>query len=192
MKYTVMVVFFLLAISIGCSASEPTTPSSSFSDVIERVVPSVVFLSTDEGEGTGFFFGKRGLILTNSHVVGNFSIVQVVLGGHLDVTGRVIGRDEELDVAIIQVDLTGDLPALNLGDSDVLKQGDTVAVIGYSLGSLLGESPSLTKGVVSAIRRFDEFEFIQTDSSVNPGNSGGPLIDENGDVVGIIVATVRR
>ena len=170
------------------------TPTSipSLADILREKKSAVVLIKTGFGEGSGFVFDKDGWILTNNHVVGSSDTVDLVLGGRLTVTGRVVGRDDGLDVAVISVDFDGDLPIIAFGNSSLLEQGEDVAIIGYPLGSQLGESPSVTKGIVSARRILENFEFIQTDSPVNPGNSGGPLINAQGEVVGIITAKVER
>jgi len=169
-----------------------STLTPSLVDVLLENKGAVVLIKTGFGEGSGFLFDKDGWILTNSHVVGDAETVELVLGGRLTVTGRVVGRDEELDIAVIKVDFDGDLPFITFGNSNRLEQGENVATIGYPLGSQLGQSPSVTKGIVSALRILDNFEFIQTDSPVNPGNSGGPLINDRGQVVGIITEKVEK
>jgi len=160
--------------------------------MVGNLMQSVVFLSTAAGEGSGFIIDEKGLIVTNAHVVGNYGTVNVTVGGHLELKGTVIGRDQDLDVALVEVNLRGDLPPLRLGNSDLAIAGGGVAALGFPLGSFLGTTPSVTKGVVSAIRRIDNYEYIQIDSPINPGNSGGPLINESGEVIGIIVASVRE
>ena len=170
----------------------PPNPTTSFADIFSEVNPVVVLVHTDLGDGSGFIFDKDGLVLTNGHVVGATSVVDVVFGSGLTVTGRVIGKDETLDVAVIKVDVAGDLPALVLGDSDRLEQGEDVVVIGYPLWSRPSQKPTITKGVVSARPELGGIEFIQTDSTINLGNSGGPLINSKGQVVGIVTAKVEQ
>ena len=165
---------------------------ASFPDIMSGVTSAVVVVHTDAGEGSGFIFDQDGLVLTSKHVVGNVTTVNIVLDGGLSLIGRVILKDESLDIAVIQVDVAGDLPTLTFGDSDQLEQGEDVVAIGYPLWSGPGQAPTITKGVVSARRRLDGFEFIQTDSPINPGNSGGPLINNDSQVVGIITAKVEQ
>ena len=170
----------------------PPNPMPSFADIFVMVSPVVVLVHTDSGDGSGFIFDKDGLVLTNAHVIGGASVVDVFVGSGLTVTGRVIGIDEALDIAVIKVDVAGDLPTLVLGDSDRLEQGEDVVVIGYPLWSRPSQTPTITKGVVSARPELGGIEFIQTDSTINLGNSGGPLINSKGQVVGIITAKVDR
>ena len=136
------------------------------------------------GSGSGFIFDPSGLIVTNTHVVGNAERIVVTLGGK-DMPADVVGTDELTDIAVIRVKPEGTLPSLAWGDSRALEVGDWVVAAGNPFG--LGGS--VTAGIVSARGRdlgtgpYDDF--IQIDAPINPGNSGGPLFNTDGQVVGI-------
>ncbi len=144
------------------------------------------------GQGSGFIISSDGFILTNNHVVENADKITVKLSDDRELTAIVIGTDPETDVAVIKVD-ANDLPTAELGDSDKLKVGQWVIAIGNPFGL----SHTVTAGIVSAKGRskigLTEYEdFIQTDAAINFGNSGGPLLDIDGKVVGINSAIFSR
>jgi len=136
------------------------------------------------GIGSGFIISSDGYILTNAHVVADAATVTVKLTDRREFIAKVIGVDKRSDVALIKISATG-LPAVHFGDSDRLRPGQWVVAI----GSPFGFANSVTAGVVSATGRPlpDEnyVPFIQTDAAVNPGNSGGPLFNMDGQVIGI-------
>ncbi|HPE02853.1 MAG TPA: Do family serine endopeptidase, partial [Burkholderiaceae bacterium] len=136
------------------------------------------------GVGSGFIISNDGLILTNAHVVEDAAELVVRLADKREFKGKVLGADKLTDVAVVKIDAK-DLPALRLGSSDKLRVGEWVAAI----GSPFGLESSVTAGIVSAKSRNlpDDrlVPFIQTDVAVNPGNSGGPLFNMAGEVVGI-------
>jgi len=135
-------------------------------------------------QGSGFIVSSDGIILTNAHVVDGASLVTVKLSDHREFKARVLGADRTSDIAVLKID-AHDLPTVQLGDSDQLGVGDYVLAIGEPFGL----EETATAGIVSAMGRSLPGEsyvpFIQTDAAVNPGNSGGPLFDANGAVVGI-------
>ena len=134
--------------------------------------------------GSGFIIEKDGLILTNYHVVDNADRITVRLLDGREFTGKVVGKDQKTDIALVKINAQ-DLPVAPLGDSDRLEVGEWVMAIGKPFGL----DNTVTSGIVSAKDRqigagpYDRF--IQTDASINPGNSGGPLINLRGEVVGI-------
>lgn len=136
------------------------------------------------GTGSGFIISADGLILTNHHVVDGADEIKVRLTGNREFTGKVLGSDAKTDIAVVKIDAK-DLPYLTMGNSDELKVGEWVAAI----GSPFGLDNTVTSGIVSAKSRklpSDQYvPFIQTDVAVNPGNSGGPLFNMKGEVVGI-------
>ena len=143
--------------------------------------------------GSGFIFDSQGHILTNNHVVSNADDITVTLNDRRSFKAKVVGADPETDVAVIQIS-GSNLPVLPLGDSDRLRVGDWAIAIGNPLGQLRG---SVTVGIVSAQGRTDlniyggtpEYQdFIQTDASINFGNSGGPLCNIRGEAIGINTA----
>ena len=142
-----------------------------------------------EGAGSGFVIDEKGYILTNFHVVGDAQSIEVILGDQSRYPAKFIGADQRNDVALIKIDPKGKpVPALPLGDSSVLQVGQKVLAIGNPFGF----QSTLTTGVISALGRTVQTsqttfidEAIQTDAAINRGNSGGPLIDSHGQVIGI-------
>jgi S1-C subfamily serine protease len=142
------------------------------------------------GVGSGFIVRSDGLILTNSHVVGDSQEVQVTLADGKRHPGRVIGTDPDVDTALVKINAQN-LPQVQLGDSDRVEVGQTAIAIGNPLGF----QRTVTVGVVSALnRQLDRSSvlrnLIQTDAAINPGNSGGPLVDSRGRVIGVNNAVV--
>ncbi len=137
-------------------------------------------------QGTGFIISADGYVLTNHHVVEGADTVRIKLSDRREFTAKVIGSDEQSDVALLKIAATG-LPTLRIGDSKALKSGQWVVAI----GSPFGLDHSVTAGIVSAVGRANPYAnqryvpFIQTDVAINRGNSGGPLLDTRGQVVGI-------
>ncbi len=136
------------------------------------------------GEGSGFIVAPEGYILTNAHVVADASEVTVRLTDRREFTAKVVGADRRTDVAVIKID-GKDLPTVRIGDPSKLRPGEWVIAI----GSPFGFDNSVTAGIVSALSRSvpdsQYTPFIQTDAAVNPGNSGGPLFNMAGEVVGM-------
>ena len=145
------------------------------------------------GHGTGVVLDGKGHILTSEHVVGEADRAYVTLADGRGFSAGLVGRDRETDLAVLRVEATG-LEAAAFGDSDALKAGQPVLAIGNPLG--LAGGPTVTSGVVSSLRRSvplpggDGFPMIQTDAAVNPGSSGGPLVDLEGRVVGLNNVTI--
>ncbi len=163
----------------------PSTRSAQ--DLPGEIAPNAVPPVT-HGFGSGFIIDKSGIIVTNRHVVENAIRITVTLQDNTSLTATRIGRLSRADVALLQVKASGPLPTLTLGDSDQLRVGDPVIAIGNPLA--LGGSVSA--GIVSGLNRdirttpFDDF--IQTDAAINHGNSGGPLFNTRGEVIGINTA----
>ncbi len=179
-----------------------------FVELADHVKPSVVNISTGDtppprGErfrqrpdspssGSGVIIDEDGYIVTNNHVVGDASEVQVRLMDKRKFTGKVVGRDPDTDLAVVKIDSKSPLPTVPLGDSTQVKVGQWVVAVGNPFGL----EHTLTVGVVSALKRenvnLSRYEdFIQTDASINPGNSGGPLFNIKGEVIGINTAIIN-
>ena len=160
---------------------------------VERESPSGRKRIVAEGLGTAFVYDPDGLLLTNNHVIEDASEVEVSFYDGRELEAKVVGRDKHTDVAVLRVNERG-LPALPLGDSDVIEVGDWVVAIGNPFGL----SHTVSAGILSAKGRTKDdvkgldpsgyFNFLQTDASINPGNSGGPLLNLRGEVVGINAA----
>jgi serine protease Do len=143
--------------------------------------------------GSGFVIHPSGYVVTNAHVVDRSSTVQVRLPSGRRLSGTVVGRDRRVDLALVKVDALEALPVLPLGDSERLAVGELVLALGHPFG--LEQTVSL--GIVSRKGAPLEaaapgFDFIQTDAAVNPGNSGGPLVDMGGQVVGVNTMAARN
>lgn len=172
--------------------SETHGKELSIQEIYQKVNPSTVTVLTGMSDGsamvgTGVIFTEDGYILTNAHVIAGGSECYVVLNTGENHRARLLGLDEEKDLAVIKIDATG-LPAAEFGDSDALTVGDPVYAIGNPLGVEL--RGTLTDGIVSAINRDVYVDgvtmtLIQTNAALNNGNSGGPLINVYGQVVGI-------
>ncbi len=216
---------FLAAASLAAPAAAKPVPDG-FADLAEKVMPSVVNISTtqevggtdvsgdEDGEqpqlppgipdffrdffenrkippqeahalGSGFIIDASGIVITNNHVVENADKVVVILNDGTEMDAEVLGADRRTDIAVLKVKPTKPLQALQFGDSDTLRVGEWVIAVGNPFG--LGGT--VTAGIVSAIDRdinagpYDDF--IQTDAAINQGNSGGPLFDMDGKVVGV-------
>ena len=205
----------------GRSARPAAAMLVNFADVAERINPAVVNIDatsrgrgrgwTSEtpegpfefprrhdldvprrGAGSGFIVDRAGHILTNHHVIDRAERIAVKLSDGRSLRARVIGTDPDTDIALIKVDAEGPLPVAPLGDSDTLRVGEWVCAI----GNPLAYEHSVTVGVVSYIGRklFDSSldNYIQTDAAINFGNSGGPLINSRGEVIGINAAISSR
>ena len=138
--------------------------------------------------------GKKGLILTNAHVIQKTGTIKVVLEDEREFEAKIVGADPDSDLAVLKIDFEQDLPAIKMGSSDDLMIGETVIAIGNPFGF----SHTVTTGVISALNRSIRAEdrvyhdFVQIDASINPGNSGGPLLNINGDLVGINTAIYAK
>ena len=179
--------------SLQTAAAQQVSYDASEATVIRvarQAIPAVVAVSVRGGSGSGVIVRRDGVIITNAHVVGDATQVDVGLADGRRVTGRVVGRDPMVDIAVVQVSAT-DLPIAPLADSDRLEVGQTAIAIGNPIGL----ERTVTTGVVSAVNRsprgFELGGLIQTDAAINPGNSGGPLVDSQGRVMGINTVIVR-
>jgi serine protease Do len=166
--------------------------------IVAAVEPAVVSVSADiggsgEGAGTGFVIAADGVIVTNAHVVADASQIEVTFGDGNSLPAEVVGRDVSADLAVLTVDATG-LPVVQLGDSDDVQIGDDVVAIGNALA--LEGGLTVTRGIISGPPRSevaDELGIVlesvlQTDAAISSGNSGGPLVDARGRVIGINTA----
>ena len=160
----------------------------TLSSMVEEISPSVVQIITPTGIGSGFVIDSDGLIITNAHVVQGLSTVDVRFTGGRTYGGRVLGVDEVADIALLDLAVTRPLKPVTLGDSNEIMVGEDVVAMGFPLGDMLGVSPTITRGIVSAKRSISEVTLLQTDAAINPGSSGGPLFGRNGQVVGVNTA----
>jgi S1-C subfamily serine protease len=176
--------------------------STTIIDAVEKVKTAVVKIELYKldknkevpvGTGSGFLFSSDGFLFTNSHVVHNAEIIKIKLHDGSTAIANLVGEDPDTDLAILKI--TGsEFTPVKLGDAEILKIGQLVIAIGNPLGF----QHTVTAGVVSALGRTLEGQtgrmmdsMIQTDAALNPGNSGGPLINTDGEVVGVNTATIR-
>jgi serine protease Do len=181
-------------------ALSTTEIASKVGPATVSVIAEVSYGSTDgqnqvaEASGSGFIVSADGYIVTNNHVIDGASTVQVVVAGEKDpITAKVVGTDATTDIAVLKIDRTN-LAYVTLGDSDSLQVGELAVAIGNPFGELAG---SVTVGVISALDREitindSTYNLLQTDASINEGNSGGPLVNSYGEVVGVTNAKVSE
>ena len=158
------------------------TTSADFSGVIEKAIKSVVTVKTDVSQGTGFIITDDGFFVTNAHILAGGRKVIAVTSDQQILDADLIGYNEDLDIALLKI--SGDYNALKLANSKKVQIGEKVIAIGNPLGLQF----SVSEGIVSAVNRVgpnDIEAYIQTDAALNPGNSGGPLINKEGEVIGI-------
>jgi S1-C subfamily serine protease len=163
------------------SASSISAPAS-LEDVVSNSLPAIVSIETREGRGSGFF-AAPGTVITNRHVVGTNVSVTVRLATGAAIPGRVETVSQDFDLALVRVSGADPLqPVLPLGSVNGVRPGQEVIAIGLALGVFQN---TVTRGIVSAIRRAGPAVVLQTDAAINPGNSGGPLLNRSGQVIGI-------
>lgn len=163
------------------------TAGEDFSGIIEESIKSVVTIRTDSGQGTGFIITSNGYIVTNAHVLADdqgrlATGIEAITSQQTRLSVKFIGFDSQLDIALLKI--SGQYKALKLGNSNEIQVGEKVIAIGNPLGLQF----SVSEGIVSAIHRpgiNGINAYIQTDAALNPGNSGGPLINKQGKVIGI-------
>ena len=167
------------------------TTSSAVLDVVALLRPSVVYVEIETGHfgtgsGSGVVLTQSGYIMTNYHVIEGNTSIQVTLSGGESYSAAVIGGDQELDLAILKLDSSrDDFPAAALGDYEDITIGEGVIALGFPFPSDLGQELSVSSGIVSSLRFIRGYEYIQTDAAINSGNSGGPLVNLRGEVIGI-------
>lgn len=202
-------------LSPGEPASNTITPTFDFKLAAQLATPSVVHIAAtgggsssdsplrfffDEGgpsmgTGSGVIYSEDGYIITNNHVVEKAESLTVTLSDNRKFSAEVIGRDEKVDLAVIKIEVTG-LPTLEIADSDRAAVGEWVLAVGNPLDLI----STVTAGIISAKGRSLELipgrdaieSFLQTDAAVNPGNSGGALVDASGKLLGINTAIATR
>ena len=225
-KFKKIFIVFLLSFNLQVSSFSQNMPGS-FADLAERLMPSVVNISTtttvttqsnpfpfqfppgspfedmfkefgapqerqSSALGSGFIIDEKGIVVTNNHVISDAEDIIVRVNGDKEFNAKVIGADPLSDIAVLQLETNEKFIPVKFGNSDKARIGDWVIAIGNPFG--LGGT--VTSGIISARNRsigLSRYEdYIQTDASINSGNSGGPLFDMNGDVIGINTAILGR
>jgi S1-C subfamily serine protease len=207
-RLTQIIVMAMMLISIAAKTSAKSDCNEPVPALFKRVSPSVVFISAvsfDPFEtkdrlttsvGSGFFIGEDGLIMTNSHLVFGHQTISVTLDNGFMTRAELVGIDPILDLAVLQISVpSSHLPVADLGDSSKVVVGEEVLAIGNPFGL----EQTLTVGVISGINRTLstspmslKLPLIQTDAAVNPGSSGGPLVNRCGEVIGINTAMLGQ
>jgi len=187
--------FFLAVMVIPICLSIPAADSANAFRDLRSVMAALghadlADAATVESSGSGFIVHPDGFILSNNHVVAGAEKIDVVLHDGTIYPARVIEADAYKDLALLKIEATG-LTAAPLGDSDKTEVMDSVMAIGYPLSKVIGaSSASAYEGRLNA-RRDEKIELFQIDAAVNPGNSGGPLVNERGEVIGVIVSKLN-
>ena len=159
----------------------------ALADVVERARAGVVRIEGTTGSGSGFVVDAAGYILTNEHVINGQSRLTAVFDNGARLTAKVIASDATRDIALLKVTAAGSLTVLPFATE--VREGDEVVALGHPLN--LGESMTITRGIVSAFRNIRSVAYIQTDAAINPGNSGGPLLNTKGEIVGMNTSALR-
>ena len=226
-KFKLFFVSFIIYLNLQTYSFSQNTPGS-FADLAEKLMPSVVNISTTQtvvtrsnpfpnfqfppgspfedmfkefgtpqerqssALGSGFIIDEKGIVVTNNHVIEGAEDIVVQVNGDKEFKAKVIGADPLSDIAVLQIDSKEKFTPVKFGDSDKARIGDWVIAIGNPFGF----GGTVTSGIISARNRsigLSRYEdYIQTDASINSGNSGGPLFDMNGDVIGINTAILGR
>ena len=189
----------------SCPTVAPAPPVNTgqpltITEVSRVVRPALVRIvatnsAGDTGQGSGFVVRSDGLVVTNRHVVDDAQTVtahmETLDGVDLEFSGRVLGRGITTDLAAIKLSSNRAFSPVDLGDSGSLGYGDDVTAWGYPASSFLGSDPTLTRGIISSPHRiFEDTDYVQSDAGLGPGNSGGPLVDRFGRVIGVNTAIV--
>ena len=158
----------------------------SVADIMDKVLPSVVQVLTNDAAGSGFIIDESGLLVTNKHVVGENTRVGVRLSNYPGYFAEVVDVHPVLDLAYVQIDSTLTFKPVEIRDSDTVRIGEEVIVVGYPYFE--DGEPTVSRGIISAFRE----NRLQTDAALNPGNSGGPMFDAEGRAIGVVVSRVER
>ena len=162
--------------------------SLSVEEIVAKASPSVLRIVGNSNAGSGFVVDAAGYVLTNEHVVAGQSRLTAILDDDTRLRARVVSADEQRDIALLRVEGGNGLKPLTFATA--LKEGEDVVALGYPLN--LSGTITITRGIVSAVRWFNGVKHVQTDAAVNPGNSGGPLLNGRGEVVGMNSTAIRR
>jgi S1-C subfamily serine protease len=173
--------------------------SQAVVDVVEKVSPSVVHVRVrgtrmgQLGSGSGTIIAPDGLVLTNNHVIDGVAAIELALNDGRHMPARILGRDPDTDIAVLRAETSDRLPAAKIGNSKKVRQGQ----VAVAIGNPFGFESTVTAGIVSAVGRSLRAQngrligdVIQTDAALNPGNSGGPLVNSRAEVIGVNTAVI--
>ncbi|MEA3272969.1 MAG: trypsin-like peptidase domain-containing protein [Patescibacteria group bacterium] len=157
----------------------------SNTEIIDRVKPATVYIETDNGLGSGMIISSDGYILTNAHVVKASNSIKVHRSDGQIIDANLIGIDEYKDIALLKIS-GNNCPVVKLGDSDKMRPGNEVFTLGFPFG--IKGDVSFKEGTMSRVLEDEENTYIEISAEIHPGNSGGPLVNRNGEVIGINIA----
>jgi len=163
-------------------------PGEAVAAMVEDVLPGVVQVRSRRGRGAGagFLWSPDGSVMTNHHVVAGSRRIEVVLADDRSFGAEVVGSSRRLDLAMLRLwNVPGDLATLRVGDSDALRIGELVFAVGHPWGRLGAVTAGIVSGLGSVGRPFGRARYVQSDAYLAPGNSGGPLVNACGEVVGV-------
>lgn len=166
--------------TINATATKQIALSNA--DIIKRVKLATVFIETEKAAGSGMIIDSDGYVLTNAHVVQGVSSTKIKLSDSRSFSASIVGRDEIIDLAILKI-IGSNFPKVELGNSDTVAQGDDVFTLGYPFG--LEGDVSFKEGTISRKISDANATYFETSAEIHPGNSGGPLVNRYGEVVGI-------
>ena len=158
---------------------------SSLAEIVERIQEGVVQVSAGGGSGSGFIIDESGVVVTNEHVVRGQRKVGIRLTNGTRYGGEVVSRDSTADLALVQIESNDRFHAIAVGDPADVRIGDEVLALGFPFVGRIGNSLTVTRGIISSTRTVNGVDLLQTDAAINPGNSGGPLINHDGNVIGV-------
>ena len=158
---------------------------SSLAEIIERIQGGVVQVTAGSGSGSGFVIDESGVVVTNEHVVRRQGKVGIWLTNGRRYDGEVVARDSITDLALVRIDSNDRFQSIAVGNPAGVRVGDEVLALGFPLAGKIGNSLTVTRGIISSTRTANGVSLLQTDAAINPGNSGGPLINEHGQVIGV-------
>ena len=165
---------------------------ASLADLIADIQAGVVQITTDSGSGSGFIINADGLVMTNEPVVGGAQSVTIWLTNGRRYNGDVLERDATADLALVQIDSAERFDPIAIGDPDGVRVGDEVLALGFPLAGTIGNSLTVTRGIISSVRKTAGVDLWQTDAAINPGNSGGPLVGSDGRVIGVNTSRIEE
>ena len=165
---------------------------SSLADLIESIQAGAVQVTTSSGSASGFIITSDGLVITNEHVVSGESSVSVWLTTGRRYDANVLERDAISDLALLQIAGGGSFQAIAVGDPNTVRMGDEVLALGFPLADTIGTNLTVTRGIISSTRTENGVQLLQTDAATNPGSSGGPLVNSDGEVIGVNTSRIEE